>query len=71
MKLTVQAILLSLLKQSYKSKEQLVIIYWGVGGGGGGGGGLSYSRGSNKLCRVTAYSNEEMLIQINKVKLPF
>ena len=30
MKLTVQAILLSLLKQSYKSKEQLVIIYWGV-----------------------------------------
>ena len=37
MKLTVQAILLSLLKQSYKSKEQLVIIYWGVGGGEGVG----------------------------------
>ena len=70
MKLTVQAILLSLLKQSYKSKEKLLIIYWGVGGWGGGGV-LSYSRGSNKLCRVTAYSNEEMLIQINKVKLPF
>ena len=36
MKLTVQAILLSLLKQSYKSKEQLVIIYGGVVGAGGG-----------------------------------